>query len=49
MIRSLSGPVAVLALLAAAPALAGDAPFADAKAAAVAQGKPLLVDFYATW
>jgi hypothetical protein len=49
MTQSIAGGVAALALLLAAPAHAGDMPFADAKAQAVSQGKPLLIDFYATW
>ena len=49
MTRSLAGGVAAFALLLSGPAHAGDMPFADAKAQAASQGKPLLIDFYATW
>ncbi|GJM43745.1 MAG: hypothetical protein DHS20C21_05870 [Gemmatimonadota bacterium] len=45
----LFGGIAVLAIALAGSAQAGPETFAEAKALAATQGKPLLVDFYATW
>ncbi len=51
--RSFRFGAAVIALLVAGSAYAGvrwmEAPFADAVASANAEGKPVLLDFYATW
>ena len=55
MKRLLGGTAALLALFVASTTFAEDLPFdpdkpfADAKAVAAAAGKPILVDFYATW
>jgi len=43
------GVVALVAVALASPAQAGPETFAEAKALAAEQGKPVLVDFYATW
>lgn len=42
-------PVALLGIAQAAPAAPGPATFAEAKALAAESGKPLFVDFFATW
>ncbi|MBZ0269251.1 thioredoxin family protein [bacterium] len=49
MRKLISGSIALLVLLAGGAAFAVDAPFADAQAMAASSGKPILVDFYATW
>ena len=49
MKRSILGVAALLALALVGSASADSMTFADAKALAASEGKPLLVDFYATW
>jgi hypothetical protein len=49
MNRPLLVAAGLLAAFTALPAAASPDTFAEAKALAVETGKPLLVDFYATW
>ncbi len=49
MIRPVAVAATLLVALTALPASAGPETFADAKALAAESGKPLLIDFYATW
>jgi hypothetical protein len=49
MKKLIPAAVALLAIVAGGTAFAGDAPFTDAQAMAASSGKPILVDFYATW